>query len=101
MHMSSINVKMLTIYNKYDNLSLRRSIMVRRKKIFNTKIKMLRAEKNLTQEELAIDLGVNRGTILEIERGTFNPSLKLAFNIANYFEKTVDEIFEYLEEAVE
>jgi len=75
--------------------------MVRRKKIFNTKIKMLRAEKNLTQEELAIDLGVNRGTILEIERGTFNPSLKLAFNIANYFEKTVDEIFEYLEEAVE
>jgi len=75
--------------------------MVRRKKIFNTKIKMLRAEKNLTQEELAIDLGVNRGTILEIERGTFNPSLKLAFNIANYFEKTVDEIFEYLEEAIE
>jgi len=75
--------------------------MVRRKKIFNTKIKMLRAEKNLTQEELAIDLGVNRGTILEIERGTFNPSLKLAFNIANYFEKTVDEIFEYLEGAIE
>lgn len=72
--------------------------MVKRKKIFNTKIKVLRAEKNLTQEDLAIDLGVNRGTILEIERGTFNPSLKLAFSIAKYFDKTVDEIFQILEE---
>ncbi|MCY6372039.1 helix-turn-helix transcriptional regulator [Clostridium ganghwense] len=72
--------------------------MARRKKLFNTKIKVLRAERNLTQEDLAIDLGVNRGTILEIERGTFNPSLKLAFSIAKYFGKTVDEIFEMLED---
>ena len=72
--------------------------MAKRKKIFNTKIKMLRAERNLTQEDLAIDLGINRGTILEIERGTFNPSLKLAFSIANYFDKTIDEIFQTLEE---
>ncbi|WMJ80201.1 helix-turn-helix transcriptional regulator [Clostridium sp. MB40-C1] len=72
--------------------------MVKRKKLFNTKIKILRAEGNLTQEDLAIDLGINRGTILEIERGTFNPSLKLAFSIAKYFNKTVDEIFEILED---
>lgn len=72
--------------------------MVKRKKLFNTKIKVLRVERNLTQEDLAIDLGVNRGTILEIERGTFNPSLKLAFSIAKYFDKTVDEVFEILEE---
>lgn len=72
--------------------------MVKRKKLFNTKIKILRAERNLTQEDLAIDLGINRGTILEIERGTFNPSLKLAFSIAKYFNKTVDEIFEILED---
>lgn len=71
--------------------------MVKRKKIFNTKIKVLRAEKDLTQEDLAIDLGVNRSTILEIERGTFNPSLKLSFKIAKYFGKTVDEIFEMIE----
>ena len=57
--------------------------MVKRKKLFNTKIKVLRAERNLTQEDLAIDLGINRCTILEIERGTFNPSLKLTFAIAN------------------
>lgn len=71
--------------------------MAKRKKLFNTRIKVLRAEKNLTQEDLAIDLGVNRGTILEIERGTFNPSLKLAFSIAKYFDKNIDDIFELVE----
>ncbi|MCT4565310.1 MAG: helix-turn-helix transcriptional regulator [Maledivibacter sp.] len=75
--------------------------MVKRKKLFNTKIKALRAEKSLTQEELSIEIGVNRGTILEIERGTFNPSLKLAFSIAKYFDRTVDEVFELLEESEE
>lgn len=62
--------------------------------IFKTKIKVLRAEKNITQEKLAQDIGVSRGTILEIERGTFNPSLKLAFRISDYFGKKVDEVFE-------
>lgn len=71
--------------------------MVRGAKIFNTKIKLLRAERNITQEDLAIDLGINRSTLSEIERGTFNPSLKLAFSISNYFNKTVDEVFEILE----
>ena len=72
--------------------------MVKRQKLFNTKIKILRAERDLTQEDLAIDLGINRSTILEIERGTFNPSLKLAFSIANYFNKSIDEIFEIIKE---
>lgn len=71
---------------------------MKRKKLFNTKIKVLRAEINLTQEDLAIDLGINRSTILEIERGTFNPSLKLTFSIANYFSKSIEEIFESIEE---
>ncbi|WDV46789.1 helix-turn-helix domain-containing protein [Clostridiaceae bacterium M8S5] len=73
--------------------------MGKRKKIFNTKLKTLRAERNLTQQDLAIDLGINRGTVLEIERGTFNPSLKLTFSIAKYFDKTIEEIFEYIEES--
>jgi len=72
--------------------------VVKRQKLFNTKIKILRAERDLTQEDLAIDLGINRSTILEIERGTFNPSLKLAFSIANYFNKSIDEIFEIIKE---
>lgn len=61
---------------------------------FKTKIKVLRAEKNITQEKLAEDIGVSRGTILEIEKGTFNPSLKLAFRISEYFGKKIDDVFE-------
>lgn len=72
--------------------------MVKRKKLFNTKIKLLRGEKGLTQEDLAIDLGINRGTVIEIERGTFNPSLKLTFMIAKYFDKNIEDIFELLED---
>lgn len=67
-------------------------------KIFRTKIKVLRAEKEITQEQLAEAIGVSRGTILEIERGTFNPSLKLSFKIAQYFNKKIDDIFELIEE---
>lgn len=55
---------------------------------------------NLTQEDLAIDLGINRSTILEIERGTFNLSLKLAFSIAKYFNTSIDEIFEKVEKEI-
>jgi len=71
---------------------------LKKSKIFKTKIKVLRAEKEITQEELAEVIGVSRGTILEIERGTFNPSLKLAFKIANNFNKKIDEIFEFIGE---
>lgn len=66
--------------------------------MFKTKIKVLRAEKDITQEQLAKEIGISRGTILEIERGTFNPSLKLAFKIANYFNKRIDDVFEFIEE---
>ena len=67
-------------------------------KYFKTKIKVLRAEREITQEELSEAVGVSRTTILEIERGTFNPSLKLSFKISNYFGKKIDEVFEYIEE---
>lgn len=67
-------------------------------KLFKTKIKVLRAEKEITQEDLAQAIGVSRGTILEIERGTFNPSLKLTFKIANYFDKKIDDVFEFIGE---
>jgi len=92
-----ITNKMLTIYNISVILVLG-DIMVKRKKLFNTKLKVFRVEKGLTQEDLAIDLGINRGTVIEIERGTFNPSLKLAFSIAKYFDKGIQDIFEILED---
>ena len=58
-----------------------------------TRIKELRARHNLTQEQLADKIGVRRETILFIESGKYNPSLKLAFQIAKELESKVDEIF--------
>jgi putative transcriptional regulator len=56
-------------------------------------IKVLRAVKGITQEDLAQALGVSRQTINAIEKGKYNPSLDLAFKLAAYFETTIEEIF--------
>ena len=56
-------------------------------------IRVLRAVKELTQEDLAKALGVSRQTINAIEKGKYNPSLDLAFKMAAYFETTIEAIF--------
>ena len=61
--------------------------------ILTTKLKELRASKNLSQEDLANLVGVRRETIARLEKGLYNPSLKVAMDIAKVFEKTVDEVF--------
>ncbi|SFR34831.1 putative transcriptional regulator [Robiginitalea myxolifaciens] len=61
-------------------------------------IRVLRAERKLTQGELADAIGVSRQTINAIEKGKFDPSLPTAFRLAGVFEKRIEEIFEYHEE---
>ena len=58
-----------------------------------TRIKEYRAKHNLTQEKLAEIVGVRRETIIFLEQGKYNPSLKLAHNVANALKTTVDELF--------
>lgn len=58
------------------------------------RIKVLRAEHNLTQEQLADKVDVSRQTINAIEKGKFDPSLPLAFKISKLFNKSIEEIFE-------
>ena len=58
----------------------------------------LRKLKGLTQKEFANELKVSRQTVSAIENGKYNPSLDLAFEIALYFNKTIDEIFIYAKE---
>jgi len=58
-----------------------------------TRIKEYRAKYNLTQEELARLVGVRRETILYIEKGRYNPSLKLAYKIAKVLNATIEELF--------
>jgi putative transcriptional regulator len=59
------------------------------------KIKILRAGKNMTQEELADKVGVTRQTIIAIEKSKYVPSLELAFKICKVFAKKIEEVFEY------
>ena len=58
-------------------------------------IRVLRAVKNISQEQLAQELGVTRQTIHAVETGKYNPSLDLAFKMARFFEKSIEEIFIY------
>lgn len=61
-----------------------------------SRIKELRIEKNnTTQQELAEAIGVSRQTISYIESGEYNPSLKIAHDIAGFFGKSIDDIFDY------
>ena len=58
-----------------------------------TRIREFRAKCNLTQEKLAEMVGVRRETIIFLEHGKYNPSLKLAHNVAKALKTTMDEIF--------
>ena len=58
-------------------------------------IEILRKESNITQEELANSLNVTRQTINAIENAKYCPSLELAFKIARFFNKKIDDIFVY------
>ena len=63
-----------------------------------TKIQELRKQNKVTQEELAAALGVTRQTIISLENGKYNASLQLAFEIARFFEQSIEDIFLYEEE---
>jgi len=57
------------------------------------RIKELRAKYNMTQEDLARKVGVRRETIIYLEKGKYNPSLKLAHDVARALKISVDELF--------
>jgi len=62
------------------------------------RIEELRKLNNIKQEELAAVLEVSRQTIGSLENGRYNPSIILAFKIAQYFKMSIEEIFIYEEE---
>jgi putative transcriptional regulator len=59
----------------------------------NNKIRELRARQGLTQDDLARKVGVRRETIVFLEQGKYNPSLKLAYDISTVFEMKIEEVF--------
>jgi putative transcriptional regulator len=58
-----------------------------------TRIKEFRARHDLTQEDLAQKVGVRRETIVFLEKGTYNPSLRLAYDVAKALDTTIEELF--------
>ncbi len=58
-----------------------------------TRIKEFRARYDLTQEDLAKKVGVRRETIVFLEKGKYNPSLKLAHDVAKALKTSIDELF--------
>ena len=63
------------------------------------RVEELRKERGLKQDEFAGYLRVSRQTVSAIENGKYNPSLDLAFQIAEFFGKTIEEIFLYERES--
>ncbi len=59
----------------------------------NMRMKLARVEKELSQEDLAIIIGVTRQTIGMIENGKYNPTLKLCLNICKALDKSLNELF--------
>ncbi len=62
------------------------------------RLEELRKARGIKQEELAEALAVSRQTIGSLENGRYNPSILLAFKIARYFDKSIEEIFIYEED---
>ena len=62
------------------------------------RIKVLRAERDMTQEELAKLIGVTRNTIISIEKDKYCPSMKVGFRIARVFGVGLEDVFFYEEE---
>ena len=60
------------------------------------RLKVLRAERDWTQANLADELGVSRQTVNAIEKGKFDPSLPLAFKVARLFDLSIEDIFQYV-----
>jgi putative transcriptional regulator len=60
--------------------------------LFN-RLDVLRAERRLSRQQFADAIGVNYQTVGYLERGTYNPSLELAFRIAEFFELPIEAIF--------
>lgn len=66
--------------------------------VLKTRLHELRKERNMQQAELAQIVGVRRETIGNLENGKYNPSLKLAMDIAKVFNTTVENIFTFEED---
>ena len=81
--------------NCKGNLSKEENPVAERGHAMENKVEKLRKALGLNQEDFAKSVRVSRQTVSAIETGKYNPSLELAFIIADFFGKTIEEIFIY------
>lgn len=67
--------------------------------MIKNRIKVLRAERNWTQADLALRVGISRQAVISIEKYKYTPSLELAFNIAKAFDVSITDVFKQEEES--
>ncbi|MDO4276500.1 MAG: helix-turn-helix transcriptional regulator [Eubacteriales bacterium] len=69
--------------------------------MIKNRIKVLRAERDWTQADLADKVGISRQAVISIEKYKYTPSLELAFKIAEAFNVSINEVFEHREEKID
>ena len=74
-------------------------LSIERRRTVKNRLEEIRKERGIKQEELAAALEVSRQTIGSLENGRYNPSIILAFKIARYFHRNIEDIFIYEEES--
>lgn len=66
--------------------------------IFDNNIHLYRKKQKLSQQELADIVGISRQTIIQLEKSRYNPSLLIAYNIAKFFQVSIEDIFIFAQE---
>lgn len=78
----------------YNNVKL----ALREEDFMKNRIEQIRKELGIRQDEFAKLMGVSRQTISSLETGRYNPSIFLAYKIAKYFDRTIEDVFIFDEE---
>lgn len=73
-------------------------MLCNKQKVIENRLAVLRAEKKWSQKVVAEKVGVSRQTIISLEANRYNPSLKLAFDLADIFDKDINDVFQYVEQ---
>jgi putative transcriptional regulator len=82
----------LTLIPGYLILYVKLALLQGGDKVEN-RLRELREKRELTQEDLAIQVGVSRQTIISLEKGKYNPSIILAYKLAKVFDLSIEEVF--------